>query len=238
MIKLILNGANGKMGQTVTSVCNQSKNIEIIFGADMDSPITGAPRNADAILDFSTASALPSVLAFAVENKIPLVLATTGYTDEQIHQISEAGKFIPILKSATMSIGANLLMKLSAISAQILGDSFDAEILEKHHNQKIDAPSGVALALANSIANVKETRELVFERAGKRGKREPSEIGISSIRGGTIVGEHTTIFAGQGEVIELTHKAESREIFARGALKAVEFIAGKPPKLYNMQDIL
>jgi len=238
MIKLILNGANGKMGQTVSNLAQGSKNIEIVYKADIDKPIKNAPTNADVILDFSTSSALPQVLDFALKNKTPIVLATTGYDEDQLEKIEAASRFVPILRSATMSIGANLLMKLGSLAAGALGDSFDVEILEKHHNKKIDAPSGVALALANSISNVKKNSQYIYERASRRGAREVNEIGISSIRGGTIVGEHTVLFAGPSEVVELTHKAESREIFAVGALKAVQFIADKPAKLYSMQDVI
>ena len=238
MIKLILNGANGKMGQTVASLVAEQENMEIIFGADVDNPIENAPVDADVILDFSISSALPGVLGFALKNSIPLVLATTGYTEKQIEQIEKASKVIPILRSATMSIGANLLMKLSAITAEILGDSFDVEILEKHHNQKLDSPSGVALALANSISNVKADSKYIFERASANKKREKNEIGIASIRGGSIIGEHTAIFAGPNEVIELTHKAQTRGIFAHGALKAVEFIVDKPAGIYDMQNVI
>jgi len=204
----------------------------------MDNPISGAPKNADVILDFSTSSALHDVLAFALENSIPLILATTGYSSVQLDKIKKASEQIPILRSASMSIGANLLIKLAAEAAQILGNSFDIEIIEKHHNKKIDAPSGVALAIADSIANVKKGTKYVYERHSTHYARESSEIGISSIRGGTIVGEHTALFAGPHEVIELTHKAESREIFAHGALAAVEFIVSKPAGLYSMQDVI
>ena len=238
MIKLILNGAKGKMGQAVSSLIQTRENIEVVYGVDMDRPIANAPKRADVILDFSVSSALGGILDFALPNKLPLVLATTGYSQEQLNQIAAASKEIPILRSATMSLGANLLMKLAREAAEILGDDFDAEIIEKHHNQKVDSPSGVALAIAGAIASVKNINEYVYERKSVRKPRSKQEIGISSIRGGTIVGEHTAIFAGPHEIIEITHKAESREIFANGALRAVEFIVGKPAGLYDMQDVI
>jgi len=238
MIKLILNGANGRMGQAITSLVSTKENIEIIYGADLDAPIENAPKTADAILDFSTSTALHDVLNFALENKIPIVLPSTGYSSVQIDKIKRASEEIPILRSASMSIGANLLMKLAAEAAEILGDSFDVEIIEKHHNKKIDAPSGVALAIADSIASVKKGSKYIYERHSVRSARSKNEIGISSIRGGTIVGEHTALFAGPHEVIELTHIAESREIFAHGAIAAVEFIVDKPARLYSMQDVI
>jgi len=238
MIKMILNGANGKMGQAVMALVATKENTQIVYGADMDKPICDAPKNADVILDFSISNALDGILDFARENKIPLVLATTGYSEAQLDKIKLASQNIPILRSATMSIGANLLMKLARETAEILGEDFDAEILEKHHNMKVDAPSGVAYALAEEIASVRPGSEYIFDRTTQRKPRAKSEIGISSIRGGTIVGEHTVIFAGPHEVIELTHKSESREIFAHGALRAAEFIVGKNAGLYSMADVI
>jgi len=238
MIKLILNGANGRMGQAVAALIATKDNIGIVYGSDMDKPICDAPKNADVILDFSISNALDGILNFALANKIPLVLATTGYSEAQLDKIELASQKIPILRSATMSIGANLLMKLARESAKILGEDFDVEILEKHHNMKVDAPSGVALAIAGEIASVRAESEYIFDRTTQRKPRTKNEIGISSIRGGTIVGEHTVIFAGPHEVIEITHKAESREIFAHGALRAVEFIINKKSGLYSMSDVI
>ena len=194
----------------------------------------------DVIIDFSTAKAVPALLAFSKAKKIPVVLCTTALSEETTALMQETSKEVAILKSANMSVGVNLLLDLVQRAAVILAESgFDIEIVEKHHNQKIDAPSGTAMALADAINQAMEERyHYVYDRSQVREKREKTEIGIHAVRGGNIVGEHDVIFAGRDEVIELTHRATSREVFAVGAVKAAKFLAGKPAGLYTMKEVL
>ena len=194
---------------------------------------------ADGISDFSNPALLNELLEFAKSKKLPLVIATTGYNESQIKQIEAASKFIPIFFTFNMSLGVNLLCSLAKRAASILGDDFDIEIIEKHHNQKLDAPSGTAIMLANALNGVfNDKLKYEYDRHTKRAKRNKNEIGIHSVRGGTIVGEHDVIFAGRDEVITLSHAAHSKQVFAVGALRAAKFIATKPNGMYDMNDIL
>lgn len=248
MVNILLSGACGKMGNAVARCCKEDNDVKIVAGVDKaemlcDFPIFGSfddvTVKADVIVDFSHISVLDSLLDFALKNKIAVVLATTGYDDAQIKKIKEAASKIPVFFTANMSLGVNLLCSLAKSAAKILGDSFDVEIIEKHHNQKIDAPSGTALMLANAINTVfDDTYTYEYDRHSKRQKRKKNEIGIHAVRGGTIVGEHDVIFAGHDEVITLSHAAQSKEVFAAGAIKAAKFVFSKPEGLYDMGSIL
>jgi len=190
------------------------------------------------IVDFSHHTALPALLDYAIATKTPLVVATTGHTEEELAQMKQAAECVAIFHSGNMSIGINLLTELCRITARTLGLDFDIEVVEKHHNQKLDAPSGTALMIANALAEEREQTKFVYDRHSVRQKRAPEEIGLHSIRGGTIVGEHEIIFAGNQETITLTHTASSREIFASGALSAAAFLCGKDAGLYAMSDVI
>ncbi|MBU5464618.1 4-hydroxy-tetrahydrodipicolinate reductase [Anaerotignum sp. MSJ-24] len=249
MTKIIMNGCSGKMGHVVCSLVAEDKDCEIVagidpFGESKDFPIFRTPSecniDADAIIDFSTAKAIPALLDFVEERKIPIVLCTTGLDEELLKKVDEVSKKVAVLKSANMSIGVNLLFALVQKAALALQDSgFDIEIVEKHHNQKIDAPSGTALAIADAINEVSDNRyNYVYDRSQVREKRTADEIGIHAVRGGNIVGEHEVMFAGKDEIIEINHRAMSKEIFAVGAVKAAKYLAGKPAGFYTMKDVL
>lgn len=248
MINILLSGACGKMGNAVTRCCKEDENLKIIAGVDRvealyDYPIFKSFDDVnvkpDVIIDFSNVSVLDSLLKYAIKNNIPVVLATTGYSEIQIAQIKDAANKIPVFFTANMSLGVNLLSSLAKYAAGILGGDFDIEIVEKHHNQKLDAPSGTALMLANAINEVFDDKyNYEYDRHSKRQKRPKNEIGIHAIRGGTIVGEHDVIFAGHDEVITLSHSAQSKEVFASGSIKAAKFIVCKPCGLYDMGSIL
>ncbi|WP_315122086.1 4-hydroxy-tetrahydrodipicolinate reductase [uncultured Clostridium sp.] len=248
MVKVILCGCNGKMGKVITQTALSFPNIDIVAGVDKSlnnnnlypifSNINEVNVAADVVLDFSRPEALDDLLGYSSKNATPLILCTTGYSEDQLNKISEGSKAISIFRSANMSIGVNIVNSiLKSISNKLYKD-FDIEIIEKHHNQKVDAPSGTALLLANTIKDsIDGVREFSYGRVGNS-KREEKEIGIHAVRGGTIVGEHDVIFAGIGENIEIKHSAISREVFAVGALKACEFMQNKTPGLYNMHDML
>jgi len=249
MIKIIIHGSSGKMGHVVHSIVKNDPNCEIVAGIDpngqnSDFPVfrTAAECNvpADVIIDFSTAVAIPALLDFSSEKQIPVVLCTTGFSDELNQQVSETSKKVAVLKSANMSVGVNLIFSLVQKAVLALQDSgFDIEIVEKHHNQKIDAPSGTALAIADSINEASDNRyEYIYDRSQTREKRTKDEIGIHAVRGGNIVGEHEVIFAGKDEVIEINHRAMSKEIFAVGAVKAAKYLAGKPAGFYTMKNVV
>ena len=250
MIRAIMHGCNGKMGQTITAMCKEDPEIEIVAGIDLYDGITNSypvfPNisvcdvKADVIIDFSNAKAVDDLLVYSVEKQVPVVLCTTGLTEEQLQKVQEAGKKVAVLKSANMSLGINMLMELLKKAALTLTPAgFDIEIVEKHHNQKLDAPSGTALALADSMNEALEEKyDYVYDRSRKRKKREKYEIGISAVRGGNIVGEHEVIFAGQDEVIEFKHTAYSKAVFAKGAVQAAKFLAGKPAGMYDMADVI
>lgn len=248
MTNIILVGCNGKMGQVICRIAENDPDVKISCGIDIsgekknDFPVYtefNSDVSGDCIIDFSHPSALTSTLEFAKEYKTPAIIATTGFSEEQKAELNAASKEAPIFFSANMSLGINLLMQLVRRATELLEDSFDIEIVEKHHNQKIDAPSGTALAIADAINDTsKADNEYVYDRHDVRKKRSKREIGIHAVRGGTIVGEHSVIFAGLDEVLEITHKANSKEIFAAGAVKAAKFMKGKPCGMYNMQNLV
>ena len=249
MKNILLNGCNGKMGQVITSCVEQRSDCRIAAGFDInttmlsDFPVFSDPEgytgDADVIIDFSHPSALSGLLAFAKQRKLPIVVATTGLSPEQVEEVKDASKSIPVFYSGNMSLGINLLMELAKKATAVLGGSFDIEIVEQHHSQKIDAPSGTALMLADCISSaLPEQPRYVYDRHSQRKKRDKGEIGIHSIRGGTIVGEHEVIFAGRDEVITLSHSAHSKEVFATGSVNAALFLIGKEPGLYDMGDLV
>lgn len=250
MLKIIISGCNGHMGRVVESLCTADPQVEIAAGFDIlgstdrDYPVFASPSqftgNADAVIDFSSPAALDSLLEFAKTTKTSLVLATTGYSPEQIAKIGAAALEVPIFRSANMSLGINVLIELVKKAASVLGDSYDIEIVERHHRRKVDAPSGTALMIADAAASAcGHDSEYVFERHSVRHPRDKKEIGISAVRGGTIVGEHEIIFAGHDEVMEIKHTALSREIFAQGAVEAAKFMASvTTPGLYDMSQLV
>ena len=244
MTNIIISGANGRMGKTIAVVAGIDAS-----GATVDSfpvyrefsqiPDSFNLSKVDCIIDFSNPSLLRSLTEFAMENNIPLVIATTGYSQDQIEYIKQVALRIPLFFTANMSLGVNVLAELCKKAISILGDDYDVEIIEKHHNQKIDAPSGTALLLANEINDAADERyHYVYDRTQVRRKRDKTEIGIHAVRGGTIVGEHDVIFAGDNEVITLSHSAGSRKVFATGAVRAAEFLSKQPAGLYSMKDVV
>ena len=249
MTKIIMNGCNGKMGQVITRLVSEDNECEIVAGFDVNDSIENTypvftnpdefTGDADVIIDFSHPSALTTVLNYCKKRKLPVILATTGYTDEQKKEFTEASKEIPVFFSANMSLGINLIIALAKKATKLLEGNFDIEIVERHHNQKIDAPSGTALAIADAIdETLSYPAEYVYDRHAVRRKRKPTEIGNHAVRGGTIVGDHEVIFAGTDEVIELKHSAHSKEVFAVGAIKAAKFMSYKPAGMYNMNDLI
>lgn len=250
MTNIIMNGCNGRMGRIITDIANKDTDVQIVAGIDAydkvanDYPvftnIFDCNVDADVIIDFSTASAIDDLLKYAVEKKIPVVLCTTGLTSEQLYNVQKASEKVAILKSANMSLGINTLMKILKVATEVLANrGYDIEIVEKHHNQKLDAPSGTALALADCINQVLNNEyDYTYDRSSRREKRPEKEIGISAVRGGTIVGEHEVIYAGIDEVIEIKHTAYSRAVFAKGAVDAAKYLASKETGMYNMADVL
>lgn len=250
MVRMIMHGCNGKMGQTISRIVKEDTDVQIVAGIDTCTGIENAypvfesleacDVPADVVIDFSNASAVDALLHYCVEKRMPVVLCTTGLSEEQLEKVKAASEKTAVLRSANMSLGINLLLKLVQDAAKALDPAgFDIELVEKHHNQKLDAPSGTALALADSICGALE-KDYVYcsDRTRTRRKREKTEIGISSVRGGTIVGEHEVIFAGEDEVIELKHTALSKAVFAKGAVEAGKFLKGKGPGLYDMKDVI
>lgn len=245
-----MHGCNGKMGRTVTAMCKDDPEIEIVAGVDLydgiknDYPVFGnislCDVKADVVIDFSNAKAVDDLLVYCEEKRLPVVLCTTGLSDEQIQTARRAGEHTAVLKSANMSLGINMFFELLKQAAVTLAPAgFDMEIVEKHHNQKLDAPSGTALALADAMNGaLGQKYGYKYDRTGERKKRDPHEIGISSVRGGSIVGEHEIIFAGADEVIEFKHTAYSKAVFAKGAVQAAKFLAGKPAGFYDMGDVI
>lgn len=250
MIRAIMNGCNGKMGQVITGICKEDSGIEIVAGVDLyqgiqnDYPvfpnISVCDVRADVIIDFSNAKAVDDLLIYAADKHLPIVLCTTGLSEEQLTNVKKVSEETAVLKSANMSLGINTLMELLKQAAAVLTPAgFDMEIVEKHHNQKLDAPSGTALALADSMNQALDgAYEYQYDRSKERKKREKYEIGISAVRGGNIVGEHDVIFAGLDEVITFRHTAYSRSVFGKGAVEAAKFLAGKPAGLYDMKDVI
>ena len=245
-----MNGCNGKMGQCITQICAQDPDIEIVAGIDMYDGIKNTypvfaslaecTVDADVIIDFSNAKAVDALVDYCVEKQIPVVLCTTGLSEEQLQKVEQAYEKVAILKSANMSLGINTLMELLKKAATVFAPAgFDMEIVEKHHNQKLDAPSGTALALADSMNDALEDAYIYkYDRSQERKKRDKYEIGISAVRGGNIVGEHEVIFAGQDEVIEFKHTAYSKAVFAKGAVEAAKFLNGKGAGHYDMADVI
>jgi len=250
MTKVLMHGCNGKIGRAITRLINDQENIEIVAGIDpyLEVPntypvfptINECTVTADVVIDFSTATAVGPLIDYCKTHHIPAVIRTTGLSNEDIMAVKDASRTIPSFFSANMSLGVNLLIALAKRATEILGDSgFDIEIIEKHHNQKIDAPSGTALAIADAINDTLDhTYSYRYDRSTVREKRPKKEIGIHAIRGGTIVGEHDILFAGNDESITLSHQATSKEVFANGAIKAAKFLTHKSPGLYDMDHLL
>lgn len=250
MIRVIMHGCNGKMGQVISGLLKDDSEAQIVAGVDVSDHIqneypvfkniSDCTVEADVIIDFASMKAVENLLDYSVEKQIPVVLCTTGLTEEQLIKIKKASENVAILKSANMSLGVNTLMKLLQTAAQVLSPAgFDMEIVEKHHNLKLDAPSGTALALADSINEAMDQQYTYqYDRTKELKKRDKKEIGIQAIRGGTIVGEHEVIFAGIDEVIEFKHTAYSKAIFGKGAVQAAKFLAGKPAGYYDMSHVI
>ncbi len=247
MTKVIMHGCNGKMGQMITNIIAAEEDIEIVAGVDASDHIKNTypvftniaqcDAAADVVIDFCSAGAVDALLDYCAEKQIPCVLCTTGLSEAQLAHVDEAAKKVAVLKSANMSLGVNMLLKLLKNAAQVLVPAgFDIEIVEKHHNLKVDAPSGTALALADSINEEFDNQfEYVYDRSGKRERRTDKEIGIGAVRGGTIVGDHDIIFAGEDEVITFSHRAYSKALFGKGAVQAAKFLKGKPAGKYDMK---
>ncbi len=248
MINVLVCGIGGKMGANVYELLKNDETARVVCGVDLHAPESinvpvyksfgEVKEKVDVVIDFSSPAVLKSELEWAVENRVPAVLASTGYTAEQLEYINECSKKTAIFKTANFSLGVNLLVKLVKKAAEVLGESFDIEIIEKHHNQKVDAPSGTAIMLAESVNEAFDgNKRYVNGRSGTVGKRG-KEIGMHAVRGGTIVGEHDVLFAGEDEIITLSHSARSKRVFAAGAIKAAKFIAGKKSGIYDMNDVL
>ncbi len=250
MTKVIMHGCNGRMGKMIASIIDQDADIEIAAGVDVYDDgrnpfpvyksIEECDTPADVVIDFSNAAAVDGLLKFCEEKKMPVVLCSTGLSPEQLDAVKAASEKVAVLKSANMSLGINMLIKvLKQEAARLASEGYDIEIVEKHHNQKLDAPSGTALALADAINDsLEEKYDYVYDRSQRREKRPKKEIGISAIRGGTIVGDHDVIFAGTDEVITFSHTAYSRAVFAKGAVAAAKFLKDRAPGLYTMADVI
>ncbi|MCH5208041.1 MAG: 4-hydroxy-tetrahydrodipicolinate reductase [Oscillospiraceae bacterium] len=249
MTRIVISGACGRMGRVIARLCEEREDCTVIAGVDRlcekyaDFPVYKSvfdlPEKPDVIIDFSHPSALEDLLSYCKINGVPAVFATTGYSDDERAKIVSASAEIPVFFTFNMSLGINLLVELARKATQILGGEFDIEILEKHHNRKMDAPSGTAIMIAEAInEELGNTKHYVYDRHSVRKPRDKSEIGMHAVRGGTIVGEHDIIFAGHDEVITLSHSAQSREVFAAGAVNAAVFLSGKPAGLYAMNDLI
>ncbi|MDY6153478.1 MAG: 4-hydroxy-tetrahydrodipicolinate reductase [Terrisporobacter sp.] len=246
MLRVIISGYSGSMGKVLTKCANEDSELEIVCGSskdDLDVPfktyhkMSEVEELADVIIDFSHHSTIEDTLSYAIKTKTPIVIATTGFNDEELTKIKKASNIIPIFHSSNMSLGVNVLVKLVKEAAKSL-NGFDIEIIEKHHNKKLDAPSGTAVMIANGVKEVLPDSEYIYGRHGRSDKRSSNEIGIHAIRGGTIVGEHTTIFAGHDEVVEIKHSAQSKDIFAKGAIAAAKFLVKQEAGYYNMNNML
>lgn len=250
MINVIMHGCNGMMGRMITDLMKEDTQARIVAGIDIfddghnDYPvfstISECDVEADVIIDFASVKATDALLDYSVKKKIPVVLCTTGLSPEQLDKVEEASKHVAVLKSANMSLGINTLMNLLKKAAAVFAPAgFDVEIVEKHHNRKLDAPSGTALALADSVNEAMDNKyEYIYDRSKEKKSRDKNEIGISAVRGGTIVGEHEVIFAGTDEVIEFKHTAYSKAVFGKGAIQAAKFLAGKPAGYYDMSHVI
>ena len=246
MLRVIISGYSGSMGKVLTKCANEDSELEIVCGSskdDLDVPfktyhkMSEVEESADVIIDFSHHSTIDDTLSYAIKTKTPIVIATTGFNEEELEKIKKASNIIPIFHSSNMSLGVNVLVKLVKEAAKSL-NGFDIEIIEKHHNKKLDAPSGTAVMIANGVKEVLPDSEYIYGRHGRSDKRSSNEIGIHAIRGGTIVGEHTTIFAGHDEVVEIKHSAQSKDIFAKGAIAAAKFLVKQEAGYYNMNNML
>lgn len=249
-MKILLHGCNGRMGRVMTKILSETPDMEVVCGVDIApdkaqnnypvyTSLADVKESPNVVIDFSHHSCLDGLLAFGLSRNVPLVICTTGFTPDESQRMVEAARAIPILNSANMSLGVNLVLSLVKQAAALLHDSFDIEIVERHHNQKLDSPSGTALMIADVINSALEgTMQYTFGRHSKTDKRQKNEIGIHAVRGGAIAGEHDVIFAGQGEVIEIKHSALSRDVFAYGAIRAAKFIIGRKPGLYSMKDAI
>lgn len=248
MINILINGALGRMGRKIFDLCANTQGVTAVCGVDIKEDLSNpnypvydcinkVTEKVDVVIDFSSPSGLDKTLNFITKNNIPAVLSTTGYSPEQVEKIKQASKQVAIFRSANMSLGVNVLTELVKKASKALFD-FDIEIIEKHHNQKVDAPSGTALMLADAVKDTLPEKFYVYGREGIACKRDKNEVGIHAIRGGNIVGEHQVIFAGENETITLTHQATDRGVFAVGALKAAIYIADKKPGVYDMFDLL
>ena len=250
MTKMIMHGCNGRMGKVIIDLVKEDNDIEVVAGVDAfgdnnyDFPVYKSldecTTDADVIVDFSNASAVEGLLNYCTRKNVPVVLCSTGFSEQQLNMVKEASTKVAVLKSANMSVGVNALIKvLKEVSPMFAAAGFDIEIVEKHHNQKLDSPSGTAIALADSInESLDNEMDYVYDRSTRREKRHQKEIGISAVRGGTIVGDHDVIFAGHDEVVTLSHRAYSRAIFGKGAIEAAKFLADKPAGMYDMSDVL
>ena len=250
MVKAIMHGCNGHMGKIITGIIENDQDIELVAGIDLFddgknsypvfSSIKDCDVDADVIIDFASAKAEDALMEYCRNKKIPCVVCTTGLSEEQIENIRKTSEEVAILKSANMSLGINTLFNLLKDAIRVFAPAgFDVEIVEKHHNQKLDAPSGTALALADAInEEMGNSYEYIFDRSDRREKRDKKELGISAVRAGTIVGEHEVIFAGEDEVIQITHTAYSKAVFGKGAVEAAKFLAGKPAGMYDMKDVI
>ncbi len=250
MLKIALSGCNGRMGRVIADICAGKENMKVVAGFDVntvklgDFPVYADPFEfsgaADVVIDFSNVSSTTQLLHYCIKTRTPVVICTTGHSPEQLEEIRAAAEKIPVFRSGNMSVGINLIMDLLKKCAAVLGDGYDVEITEKHHNQKLDAPSGTALMLADAVSEaLPYDADYVYDRHERREKRPAHEIGIHTVRGGTIVGEHTVLFAGRDELIEIKHTALSREVFAAGAVDAAAYLAAQTqPGLYNMGHVI
>ena len=246
-MKVIINGYSGTMGQVLTKCVAGDEELELVAGIspkhhDVDgfntySSFADVKEDSDVVIDFSNPLALDGILEYCLKTKTPVVLATTGYNDEEMEKIHEAAKQIPVFLSFNMSLGVNILLKLVKEAAKNLAN-FDIEIIEKHHNKKVDSPSGTAVMIANAVKEIREQSEFIYGRHGRTGKRQQNEVGIHAVRGGTIVGEHSAIFAGNDEILEINHSARSKNVFAEGAIAAAKYLVNQKPGFYNMDDML
>ena len=249
-MNILIYGIGGKMGKMLIDGLANDTEATLVGGVDKFADLknftvpvfkSASEINvkADALIDFSRADALDDVLGYATKNNVAAVICTTGYSDAQLKQINDASKIIPIFRSSNMSVGINLLIDLCKKACQVLKEDCDIEIVEQHHNQKVDAPSGTAVSIANAInEEYQNEKEFVYGRKETNKKREKKEIGIHAVRGGTIVGKHDVMFISQDEIVTIAHEAQSRAVFAKGAIRAAKFITGKAPGMYNMQDLV
>ena len=250
MVRAIMHGCNGKMGRAITTLAKEDAEVEIVAGVDAYTEVANeypvfdsiekCDVEADVVIDFSNAKAVDGLLDYCVEKQIPVVLCTTGLSEEQLQKVEEASKKVAVLRSANMSLGINLLMQLLKEATKVLSPAgYDIEIVEKHHNKKMDAPSGTALAIADAINEAMDDRYTYkLDRSAERARREANEIGIQAVRGGTIVGEHEVFYCGQDEVIEIKHTAYSKAIFGKGAIQAARFLKDQKPGMYQMSDVI